>query len=252
MNKKTALVTGGATRLGKEICLTLASLRYDIILTYHSSKEEAINTCSEIESRGVKATAFYGNLEKVEQELDYYLDIFKQHNVTVVVNNAAIFEKDVFKSSQSSLQQHLNVNLFPSYWFTKLLAQLNIKDGLIINIIDAKIAYPDGNYADYIISKAALEYFTKFSATLVAPNIRVNSVSPGAIMPPANADANSLKNPLKNIPLDVYGNPSAIGKAIQYLVTNNFVTGVNMMVDGGASVFGFHSKQAGDYSCTSI
>ena len=252
MNKKTAFVTGGATRLGREICLTLASLGYNIVFTYHSSKEEATNTCCEIESKGVQAKAFYGNLEKVEQKLDYYQDIFKKHNVEIVVNNAAIFERDVFKSSQSSLQKHLNVNLFPSYWFTKLLAQLNVKDGLIINIIDAKIAYPDGNYVDYIISKAALEYFTKLASTLVAPNIRVNSVSPGAIMPPANADANSLNNPLKNLPLDTFGDPSAIGKAIQYLVTNSFVTGVNMMVDGGASVFGFHSKQAGDYSCTSI
>lgn len=252
MNKKTAFVTGGSTRLGKEISLALASQGYDIVFTYHASQAESIKTCEEIQSIGVSAHTFYANLEDVESQLGFYRDIFLRHKVSIVVNNAGIFERDVFKSDQSSLQKHLNVNLFPSYWFTKLLAQLDVENGLIVNIIDAKIAYPDSDFVDYIISKAALEYFTRLSATLVAPKIRVNSVSPGAILPPPTADLNSdsIRNPLKNLPLNHYGTPAAIAKAVMYLVDNEFITGTNMMVDGGASVFGFHSKQPGDYSCS--
>ena len=252
MKKQTAFVTGGSTRLGREISLALASLGCDIVFTYHSSKNESVKTCEEIQAMGVSAHALYANLEQVESQLDFYREIFVQHKVNIIVNNAGIFERDNFKSNQSSLQKHLNINLFPSYWFTKLLAQLNIENGLIINIIDAKIAYPDGDFADYILSKAALEYFTRLSATLVAPNIRVNSVSPGAILPPTNTDASSVNNPLKNLPLNQFGSPAAIGNAVKYLVENEFITGTNMMVDGGASVFGFHSKQPGDYSCSSL
>ena len=250
MNKKTAFITGGSTRLGREISLALASMGFDIVFSYHSSKAESIETCREIESLGVQAHAFYANLEQVEDQLDFYREIFERYKISIVINNAGIFERDVFKSDQSSLQKHLNVNFYPAYWFTKLLTQMNIENGSVINIIDAKIAYPDGDFVDYILSKATLEYFTRLSATLVAPNIRVNSISPGAVLPPANADTNSINNPLKNVPLNKFGSASAIALAVKYLVENEFVSGTNMMVDGGASVFGFHSKELGGYSCT--
>ena len=79
MNKKTAFITGGSTRLGREISLVLASMGLDIVFTYHSSKAESIDTCREIKSSGVQAHAFYADLEKVEEQLDFYREIFERY-----------------------------------------------------------------------------------------------------------------------------------------------------------------------------
>ncbi len=246
--KKTALVTGGAIRLGKEISLYLASLGFDVALHYNSSKEKAQNTKESIEKEGVQCECFPQDFSE-DFDATQYLDKIRQnmpHPLTLLVNSASYYEPCTIAETKPHTLEHLwQVNFKAPYFLMQAFFHLhnmeqpnkeNVSEKpQIINILDNKIAYQQYHYAPYILSKKALHDLSQFAAIEFAPYLRVNCISPGIVMPNSARDNDYLNWRISNVPLQECGTEQHILLALKYLIDNSFVTSQVLTVDGGES-----------------
>jgi NAD(P)-dependent dehydrogenase (short-subunit alcohol dehydrogenase family) len=108
-----------------------------------------------------------------------------------------------------------------------------MKQGAIINILDAKLRGYDPAHVAYILAKHALALFTRMAALEWAPAVRVNGVAPGAMLPPPGGDASYLDALAATLPLKRHGDPRDIADAVVFLIRSQFITGEILYVDGG-------------------
>lgn len=157
-----------------------------------------------------------------------------------LVNNASVFyPTPLDQLDLSTIDQILDINLKAPILLAQSAAQL-MSDGVIINIVDIYGERPLKGYLTYSISKAALQMLTRALALELAPDIRVNGVSPGAILWPEDLAEMSEKdkaNLLDGIPMGSLGEPDDIARAVLFLAEEaDFVTGQIITVDGGQSI----------------
>ena len=126
----------------------------------------------------------------------------------------------------------MTINFKIPFLLTKSFARVFGK-GNIINFVDTKVTKNSTVHLDYILSKKLLKDFTKISALELAPNIRVNGIAPGLILPPPGKDETYLLNLAKSIPLKTIGNLDEILKAVQFILDSYFFTGQILYIDGG-------------------
>ena len=233
--KTYALITGGSDRIGKAVAIHLAKQGYHLVLHYNSAKEKAENLQIHIESTyKVKVELLQINFLK-ENDFDRIFEDFKKKNITieVLVNCASDFIPSSFNERGSELfDKEMTINLKIPYLLTKAFARVFGK-GNIINFVDTKVAKNKTVHLDYILSKKLLKDFTKISAVELAPNIRVNAIAPGLILPPEGKDESYLLNLAKDIPLKTIGNLDEILKAFQFILDSYFFTGQILYIDGG-------------------
>ena len=233
--KTYALITGGSDRIGKAVAIHLAKQGYHLVLHYNSAKEKAENLQMHIESTyKVKVELLQINFLK-ENDFDHIFEDFKKKNITieVLVNCASDFIPSSFNERGSELfDKEMTINLKIPYLLTKAFAGVFGK-GNIINFVDTKVAKNKTVHLDYILSKKLLKDFTKISAVELAPNIRVNAIAPGLILPPEGKDESYLLNLAKDIPLKTIGNLDEILKAFQFILDSYFFTGQILYIDGG-------------------
>ena len=241
----TALITGAAKRIGREMALNLAEMGYDLIIVYRNSKEEAQNLVKEITKKfAVKCEIFKCDLSDVSQTkklAEFAKDNFPSWNL--LINNASIFNKSKFLTApESELMDNMNIHLFSplilAKEFAKHVTKNSIKNAQIINMIDKNIARIDTNYFYYLLSKKSLAEFTKMLAVEIAPQIRVNGIAPGFILNSVCEENPSLEtqNLIKKIPMKAQGEIENIWQAMEFLLKNKFVTGQILFIDGGASL----------------
>lgn len=234
MIKQTALVTGGAVRLGREIALALAQSGYDIALHYGRSIEAAQATNADIVALGVvchlcpqdlaDARALDGFVESVNKQVE---------NLTVLVNSASAYESGtIADTSIETFDTQFSVNLRAPFLLTRAFAR-HCGAGNIINILDNKIMFNQFDYAAYLLSKKALAEFTRMAAIEFAPAIRVNGIAPGVVMPSDSRSEEYVAWRVSKIPLQKQGNPGNITRAIDFCLKNDFLTGQIIVVDGG-------------------
>lgn len=234
--KNYALVTGGADRIGKAVAIHLAKQGYNLALHYNSSVEKAQKVKDEIQSLSNDVEVellqinFLGNIDFD----DIFEKLKKQNiNIEVLVNCASDFIPSNFQELGSELlDKEMTINFKNPYLLTKAFARVFGK-GNIINFIDTKAAKNSTVHLDYILSKKLLKDFTKISAVELAPNIRVNGIAPGLILPPEGKDERYLLNLAQNIPLKTIGNLEEILKAVQFILDSQFFTGQILYIDGG-------------------
>ena len=187
---KTALITGGAARIGAQIAETLHDNNYKIIIHCNQSLEKAQLLSDKLNSKRKNTTeVISGNLNNIDSILTIVNSI---ESLDLLVNNASVFyPKPVENSSIDDWNDVINVNLRAPFFLSKGLSKkLSINNGSIINIIDIHSERPLKNHAVYNISKAGLKMMTQTLAKELAPSIRVNGVSPGSILwPEATAEA---------------------------------------------------------------
>ena len=185
--KGTALVTGAAKRIGREVALHLAREGYQIALHYHRSKPEAMSTAQAIYKTGVRCELFCCDLSDEAQTLKLVPQVFKAFpNLNVLVNSASIFIPNQFGAADLTLfKTHWDINFKAPYILTCEFARL-VKKGQVINFIDTNVVKYKTKYADYLMTKKALLEFTKMAAVQWGPRIRVNGISPGMILAPVN------------------------------------------------------------------
>ncbi|HQC05537.1 MAG TPA: SDR family oxidoreductase [Kaistella chaponensis] len=233
--KTYALITGGSDRIGKAVAIHLAKQGYHLVLHYNSAKEKAENLQMHIESTyKVKVELLQINFLK-ENDFDRIFEDFKRKSITieVLVNCASDFIPSSFNEQGSELfVKEMTINLKIPYLLTKAFARVFGK-GNIINFVDTKVAKNKTVHLDYILSKKLLKDFTKISAVELAPNIRVNAIAPGLILPPEGKDESYLLNLAKDIPLKTIGNLDEILKAFQFILDSYFFTGQILYIDGG-------------------
>ncbi len=231
---KTALVTGAAKRLGHETAIHLAKQGYNIALHYNSSKPEAMKTAQMIYKLGVRCELFSCDLAD-EKSLSALLPLVYQAfpNLNLLVNSASIFVPNKFNDQDLSLfKAHWDINFKAPYVLSCAFNRL-VKSGQIINFIDTNVEKHTSMYADYLLTKKALYEFTQMAAAQWGPRIRVNGISPGMILPPVNNQPDDRQKRADKIPLKQVGNPKYILQVLDLLLSNDYMTGQIIAVDGG-------------------
>lgn len=235
---KVALVTGGAVRLGRAIALGLASAGADVALTYHRSAEAAQRTLSEIEALGRGARAFQADFSQPQGAAALVSEVRGwRGQIDILVNSAAIFEHGNWDdTSQENWDRHLAINLKSPFFLSQAFAKAVKADdarGHIVNIADWRAVRPGSDHVAYTIAKAGLVAMTYSLAQALAPDIQVNAVAPGLVLPPSGADDGFMNRKAAGIPLGRVGSPDDVVKAVIYLLTSDFVTGELLYVTGG-------------------
>jgi pteridine reductase len=244
-DRPAALVTGAATRLGREFALALADMGYDIALHYNSSATEAETTAAELRTRGSDAEPLQCDLSR-HQDLPGLVEraLARFPRLGVLVNSASRYVAGNLASTRpETVYAQLAVNLVAPMELMRVFAA-SVDAGCVVNIIDNKVAYAQYDYAAYLLSKKSLAEATRMAALEYAPRIRVNGLSPGVVMPMSSRTADYLRWRLDGIPLKRQGKPEHLCRALRYLVENDFVTGQILTVDGGEGMFqvGRHSE----------
>lgn len=232
--REAALVTGGARRIGKEICIYLARNNFDIALNYHTSHTEAKNTATIIKSLGVNCKLFKFDLSKtsgVKNLVNNVFEIFPK--CTLLVNNASVFNDREFSTiTIKDFDDEFNINFKSPFFLTQLFSQREISKN-IINLIDTRVSRINSSHFVYNLSKECLLNFTRMAAKVLSPGIRVNAICPGDILPLEGMDDGYLKKRAKRLPLRKTGGTKNVILALEYLLKNEFVTGECLFVDGG-------------------
>lgn len=230
----TALVTGGAKRIGGAIVLALAAKGCDIAIHCNYSKEEADRLKKEIQFLGRKCEVFCCNLGDMKQVAGLIPTVTKVFpDLRILVNNASVFERGGFlDSNEDFFDKTLNVNFKAPYLLSRYFAKYSGK-GSIVNILDTKITKNIREHFVYAMSKKALAEFTTMAAKDLAPNIRVNAVCPGLILPPSGEGVEYLEKKSQSIPMKTFGSTKDIASAVCFLIENEFLTGEFVFVDGG-------------------
>lgn len=231
---KTAIVTGGAKRIGRSVSLKLAELGYNIALHYNRSGTEALQTRRDIEAKGVKCETFTHDLSDTSGIRELSENIFSEFdNIDLLVNNASVFrETSLSDITPAEFYDEFNINLVSPFFLSQQFAR-RVDKGLIINMLDARITKVHTLHFVYNMTKKSLRDFTLMAAKSLGPGIRVNGICPGPVMPPPDKNQEYLNEIALKTPLKRTGTPSDITVAVKYLVENKYVTGEILYVDGG-------------------
>lgn len=229
-----ALVTGAAHRLGKAFALTLARQGYDILLHYHSSSEEALQTKLEIES--LSRNVFLAQADLTQpSEIQSVLSTLQ--SLDVLINSAAFMPHgNVDALSLENWDTALDLNLRAPFLLARECAKKMTDGGLIVNITDVGAQKAWSRYPSYTVSKAALESLTRILARALAPKIRVNAIAPGFVLQSDIVPAGEWERLIGRIPLKRPARTEEITSALEFLLHNQYVTGQTIVVDGGYSL----------------
>jgi len=233
------LVTGAAVRIGAAICKTLHSRGCDVMLHYNSKGEQAQGLADQFNAkRPESASTVQGDLSSpadIDAIAKQVSECFGR--LDVLVNNASRFYPTAVGDTQAWQWEDLvNSNLRGPYFLVQaLLGPLQTAGGSVVNILDVHAERPMREHSVYCISKAGLAMMTRFLAQELAPSIRVNGVSPGAILwPEDEPQAAEKQKILSRTALGRLGDPSDIASAVAYLALDApYVTGQILAVDGG-------------------
>lgn len=241
LTSKVALVTGAARRIGAAIARSLHHNGMNVALHYNASEEDATMLCEQLNQlRPHSAVALHGNLLEPQSEQALMRQVVAVWNrLDVLVNNASRFYRTpVGEVTEFAWDDLIKSNLKAPFFLAQAAAPLLAQQqGVIINIADVHGERPMRDYAVYCISKSGMLMMTKALAKELGPRVRVNAISPGAILWPEGENSLSEADKQKIISrtlLERSGRPEDIAKAVLFFVRDaDYVTGQVLAVDGG-------------------
>ncbi|MGE5259733.1 MAG: SDR family oxidoreductase [Actinomycetota bacterium] len=233
----TALVTGGGRRLGRAIALDLAERGWSVGVHYHASAADALAVVAEIERKGGRAAAFAADLARVEAPEPLIESCAARLGpITCLVNSAACFERDdIHTLDRESWQAHLDVNLRAPIFLAQAMAR-RLPDGAkgnIINVIDQKVLRPDPEFFSYTIAKSALWTATQVLAQALAPEVRVNAIAPGPVLPSQNQSEHEFARECRSTLLQHGVVLDEVAAAVRFLLETPSITGQMIALDSG-------------------
>jgi len=233
----TALVTGGARRIGRALALTAAACGYDVAIHHRASPEDAEALAFEIRSMGRRAEPLTADLTR-ETETSALIGRASAAlgPVTLLVNNASVFQDDRIETlTRASWDAHMETNLrAPVLLSQAFAAELQQgAEGLIINLLDQRVLKPNPQFFSYGLSRAALWAATRTLAQALAPRIRVNAIGPGPTLPSIHQTPDDFDAEARNVLLARRSSPEDVAEAARYLIGARQVTGQMIVVDGG-------------------
>lgn len=254
---KVAVVTGGSKGIGNAIARRLSEEKMKVVINYHSDKKGAEETVADLKKIGGEAVAVQADVsseEGIQALLDAAVSNFGE--LDLWINNAGMENQvPTHELTLEDWNKVIDVNLTGVFLGSK--AALNHflehdKKGNIINLSSVHERIPWPTFAHYSASKAGVKGFNETIALEYAhKGIRVNSIAPGAINTPINAekfeDEKQKAATLKMIPLNYIGKPEEVAAAAAWLASNesSYVTGITLFVDGGMSLYPSFEKGEG-------
>lgn len=236
----SALVTGGAVRVGREIVLELARAGFDVVVHANTSREAAEDVAREVQRLSRRAYVECVDLAAAEGPETLARRVQSRFDsLDVLVHNAAAYEHAAFEDIRpASFDRMIAVNVRAPFFLTQgLLPTLRASArACVVNVTDAALKRPYSTshaFAHYLASKAALEQLTRAWAVELAPKIRVNAVAPGPVAIGKETSTAERAALLERTPLRREGSVDDVAKAVLYLATAPFVTGHVLAVDGG-------------------
>jgi len=236
---KTALVTGGAVRIGKAICEALADEGCNVVIHCSRSVMAAQQLAGAIHERGVKAWVVREPIDSESDCQSLISSALKQaKHLDILVNNAAVFHKNRLATvTERNLAVEFGINLFAPICLTRFFAE-QTEQGAVINLLDRRIMANDPDCLPYSLSKKSLAAFTREAALALAPAFTVNAVAPGAVLPPPGKGAQYLHDRAGRIPLKQRITPRAVAAGVVALLQLEGITGQTLFVDGGQHLLG--------------
>lgn len=233
----TALVTGAGRRLGRAIALDLAERGWSVGVHYHASAAEALAVVAEIEAKGGKAAAFAADLARMgapEPLIESCAATLGP--ITCLINSAACYERDDIQTlDRDSWQAHLDVNLRAPIFLAQAVARRLPKgaSGNIVNLIDQKVLRLDPEFFSYTVAKSALWTATKMLAQALAPDIRVNAIAPGPVLPSLKQSEEEFARECRSTLLGHGVGPEEVTAAVRFLLETPAITGQMIALDSG-------------------
>ncbi len=234
---KTALITGGAHRVGKAITLALARAGANVVVNYLSSEAAAQETVQEAEALGVGALAVradVGELGQVRALVAAAADRFGA--VDILVNSASIWQKTPLPMGDfSGWRRVLGVLLDGSMYLADAVAPLMHRrgEGAMVNIIDLSAWKPFAGYIAHSVGKSGLLALTRQLALELAPTISVNAVAPGPVLPPPDYTQAQIDRLAARTLKGRWGTVQDVAGAVRFLIESDYITGEVLVVDGG-------------------
>jgi NAD(P)-dependent dehydrogenase (short-subunit alcohol dehydrogenase family) len=235
--RSVCLITGAGTRIGRALAEGLADDACDVILHCRRSHKGAEEAAALIRKKGRCAAVLTADLRKEKDVLRLAKEAEAAFgHVDLLINSAAVFyPTPPEKLSLRELEAFLDVN-FKAPWLLCSVLGPKMKKrgtGLIVNIDCLSADKPWPQYLPYSISKAALRSLTLGLAQSLAPEVRVNGIAPGTILPPMKTSAAERRKLAQAAPLKRIGSPTDVLLAVRYLLQAEFVTGQILYADGG-------------------
>jgi len=243
-NRKIALVTGGAKRIGQAIYKMLHASGIDLMIDYRHSSDEAKNLQQELNGiRKDSASIIQAdllNLNVLPSLIHETMNVYGR--LDILINNASsYYPTEIGKMNENNWNDLIGSNLKAPLFLSQLATDELIKTkGCIINITDTHIDKPKKNYIIYSIAKSGLTTLTKSLAQELSPEVRVNAVAPGPVLwPENNEEFNEIykQRVISQTLLKKMGSPEDVAMAVKFLVLDApFITGHILAVDGGRSI----------------
>jgi NAD(P)-dependent dehydrogenase (short-subunit alcohol dehydrogenase family) len=234
---RTAIVTGGARRVGKAFSLGLARAGARVVVNYNQSSAEADATVAEIVTNGGEALAVQADVSRGEDIRRLVVETEAAFGgLDILVNSASLFERAPFTDiTEADFDRVLGVNLKAPFFLSQAAAPLLARDGggAIVNIVDLSATQAWPAFSHHAISKAGLAHLTRILARALAPAIRVNAIAPGNVLPPEDFDGQDFAGGSDRRVVERPGRPADVVDTLLWLLGADFVTGQVITVDGG-------------------
>jgi 3-oxoacyl-[acyl-carrier protein] reductase/pteridine reductase len=237
ISSKTALITGGAVRVGKAITLALAKAGANVVVHHHTSSAAAKETCAETRALGVQALALQADLSDpaqaqgmVKQALEHF------GRVDILVFSASPFKTTPFPTQDLDAWRYVTrVLIDGAFYCANAVApgMLERGEGCIVNILDLAAFEPWRNFAAHCVGKAGLWALTRQLALELAPKVRANAIAPGPVLPPEGLTAEKVARTAQGTLLGRWGSPDDVADAVLFAIRADYMTGEVITVDGG-------------------
>jgi hypothetical protein len=226
---KRVLVTGGGARIGSHICRAFAEKGAEILIHCFNSKNKAEKLAVEMSGKNhhviTQDLSEYGAAEKIFAEAG---------RVDILVNNASVFNvRKLENETEAESLAQFKINFFSPLELMKEFRKRNPAKGCVINILDQRIGKNDPLTGSYALSKKSLRDATMAAALQWAPEIRVNAIAPGPVLPPTNIPDSKMEETLKKVPLGKAVNMRNLCSACLFLAENESITGQIIFADCG-------------------
>jgi NAD(P)-dependent dehydrogenase (short-subunit alcohol dehydrogenase family) len=235
LDGKRVLITGAARRVGRALALAVAAAGGDLIIHFSQSQPEAESVRDQVIALGRRAVILQADLDDPQQAADLIPRALEHGPLFGLVNNASIFEPLTWEDTTlESWERHLRVNLTAPFLLSQAFARSLPKDaaGRIVNLLDWRALRPAADHLPYTISKAALAALTHSLAAALAPQVTVNGLALGAILPPS--DGTLVNTILEKVPARRWAELDEVAQVLLFLLDGPaYLTGDILYIDGG-------------------
>ena len=236
--RPVVLVTGAGRRVGRAIAVHLSGLDYDVAVHFHQDEGSARETSGKCKARGIRSVWFSADLsDPAAPEMLIQRVVASFGRIDALVNSAAILMRTPLETVTAAQWDRIfAINLRAPFFLSLAAARSMAEGGSIVNIGDHLAHESWTGLVPHGVSKAGIEAQTRHLAKQLAPKIRVNAVSPGAVLPPSDWPADARDRFKDDTLLRRLGTPADVAGAVAYLLGAQYVTGHVLVVDGGRQI----------------